>query len=239
MAKITAFDTVSDDEGFIVVYPNGRTFLWNGDPTDEPNGPPANRDDVQFIAALIDTLMENYTIDPARIYVAGASNGALMAQRLACELTDRFAAAASAMITQPVGWDQFCAPAHPIPIVMFQGVADPFFPWDGGTVQQGPFLESEYDSAADMVAFWVDSNNAIAPPVTEDLPDTDPGDGTTVFRETYAAGPDGAEVVFYGINGGGHAWPGSTPSLERLVGATSQDIDATRVIWDFFKQHAK
>ncbi|MCL4694816.1 MAG: prolyl oligopeptidase family serine peptidase [Candidatus Hydrogenedentes bacterium] len=238
IASTTKFSALADDEGFIVVYPNGRTFLWNGDPTDEPNGPPEKRDDVAFIDALLDELVVKYAIDSERVYVTGASNGALMAQRVACELTDRFAAAASVMITLPVGWAQYCQPSGPIPMLLIQGVDDPFFPWEGGTVQEGPLMESEYDSAADMVAFWVANNNASAPPSVEDLPDMDPDDGTTVYRETYAAGVGGAEVIFYGIDGGGHAWPGSTPSLEWLVGTTSQDIDATRVIWQFFQQHS-
>lgn len=238
MERITGFSEVADEESFIVVFPNGRTRLWNGDPTDEPNGPPNKRDDIAFIDALLDELMATYAVDSDRMYVTGASNGALMAQRVACELTDRFAAAASVMITLPVGWAQYCQPSGPIPILLMQGVDDPFFPWDGGTVQEGPLMESEYDSAADMVAFWVANNNASSPPATDNLPDTDPNDGTTVYRETYASGMDGAEVIFYGIDGGGHAWPGSTPSLEGLVGKTSQDIDATRIIWEFFKHHA-
>lgn len=238
IASTTRFSALADEEEFIVVYPNGRTFLWNGDPTDEPNGPPVKRDDVAFIDALLDELLANYEIDPDRVYVTGASNGALMAQRIACELTGRFAAAGSVMITLPVGWAQYCQPSGPIPMLLMQGVDDPFFPWEGGTVQEGPLMESEYDSAADMVAFWVENNNASTSPSIEDLPDTDPNDGTTVYREAYPAGMDGAEVIFYGIEGGGHAWPGSAPRLEWLVGTTSQDIDATRVIWDFFKQHS-
>ncbi|MCC6694302.1 MAG: hypothetical protein IT365_01605 [Candidatus Hydrogenedentes bacterium] len=239
MARMTNFNAIAEEEGFIVAYPDGRTRLWNGDPTDEPNGPPEGRDDVAFIDALISKIQEDYTIDASRVYATGASNGALMAQRLGCDLTERFAAIASVMITLPVGWEDVCEPSSPLPILLIQSVDDPFFPWEGGTVQQGPFLQSEYGSAPSMVQFWVDNNAAVTPPVTEQLPDTDPADGTTIYRETYAAGQNGAEVVFYGVNGGGHTWPGSTPMLQRLVGVTSKDMDASRVIWDFFAQHAK
>jgi polyhydroxybutyrate depolymerase len=47
-----------------------------------------------------------------------------------------------------------------------------------------------------------------------------------------------ADVVFYTVNGGGHAWPGGLKLPEMIVGHTSQDIDATRVMWDFFKRHS-
>ena len=238
MARTTNFNAVADEEGFIVAYPNGCTRLWNGDPTDDQQGRDQCRDDVQFVDALLDELPSSYRIDPARIYVCGASNGGLMTQRLACELAERFAAAASVMTTLPVGWGEVCEPTAPISVLLMQGVDDPFFPWEGGTVQQGPFMQSDYGSAADMVTFWVSSNSSVSPPTTEDMPDTVPEDGTTVFRETYTAGPAGAEVVFYGIVGGGHTWPGSTPRLSPLVGTTSQDIDATRTIWEFFARHA-
>ena len=38
MARTTNFDPIADEEGFIVCYPEGVTFLWNGDPTDEAKG---------------------------------------------------------------------------------------------------------------------------------------------------------------------------------------------------------
>jgi len=61
-----------------------------------------------------------------------------------------------------------------------------------------------------------------------------------VFRDIYAAGPGGVEVHFYGVNGGGHTWPGGAETWPKfLVGRTSRDIHATRIIWDFFKTHSR
>ena len=123
---------------------------------------------------------------------------------------------------------------------MIQGTADPFFPWQGGTVNEGPFRQGEYLSAEESVGFWVTEDMAVSPPAETNLPDADPNDGTTVFRDIFAPGTEGAEVDFYGINGGCHTWPGSADTcLEFLVGRTSQDINATQVIWDFFKAHAR
>ena len=49
--------------------------------------------------------------------------------------------------------------------------------------------------------------------------------------------PDGADVEFYIIEGGGHSWPGSefSKSIESIVGPTTFDIDATDLIWTFFQ----
>ena len=45
---------------------------------------------------------------------------------------------------------------------------------------------------------------ALAPPVTYDLPDRDPIDGTRVIREVSSACRGGAEVALNRIKGGGH-----------------------------------
>lgn len=46
-----------------------------------------------------------------------------------------------------------------------------------------------------------------------------------------------ADVVFYTIAGGGHGWPGGGVIPEYIVGHTTQDITASEVMWDFFRQH--
>ncbi|MBX7256225.1 MAG: alpha/beta hydrolase fold domain-containing protein [Candidatus Hydrogenedentes bacterium] len=242
MQSLTGFDAIANSEGFIVVYPDGKRRHWNADPTPQSTvsalGKPA--DDVAFISALIDKLAADYAIDPKRVYVAGASNGALMTHRLACELTDRLAAVAAVMTTLPVGWEEAVSPSSPLPILMIQGIDDPFFPWEGGTVQQGPFLSSQYQSMSDTVGFWIQNNAAQVPPVTEALPDTAGDDGTTAAKDTYSAGPGGAEVVLISVDGGGHTWPGGDVNFpESLVGKTSFDFEASQVVWDFLKQHAQ
>lgn len=240
MERITGLSSLADRESFLVAYPDGHQRVWNADPVAPSSilGRPA--DDVAFISALIDHLVETHGADPGRVFVTGASSGGLMAHRVACELTDKLAAAASVMITLPVGWQDHEKPSKPLPFLMIQGTADPFFPWQGGTVNEGPFRQSEYLSAEDSVGFWVTENMAVLPPTETNLPDAAPNDGTTVLREVYAPGPGGAEVDFYRINGGGHTWPGSSDTrLIFLVGRTSQDINATQVIWDFFEAHAR
>ncbi|OGJ86518.1 MAG: hypothetical protein A2268_15700 [Candidatus Raymondbacteria bacterium RifOxyA12_full_50_37] len=84
----------ADTSDFIVAYPQGtgKTVLgklygsWNAGRC----CPPAtenNIDDVAFIDTLIDQMEDDFNIDPQRIFALGMSNGALMAYRLACELS--------------------------------------------------------------------------------------------------------------------------------------------------------
>jgi polyhydroxybutyrate depolymerase len=44
-------------------------------------------------------------------------------------------------------------------------------------------------------------------------------------------------VVFYTVTGGGHTWPGGKPMTAAIVGKTTADVDATRLMWDFFQAH--
>jgi Poly(3-hydroxybutyrate) depolymerase len=43
-------------------------------------------------------------------------------------------------------------------------------------------------------------------------------------------------VVLYTIEGGGHTWPGGPP-VGRSVGRVTRDLDANRVMLDFFDRH--
>jgi polyhydroxybutyrate depolymerase len=51
-------------------------------------------DDVAFLDALLDDLAGAYRVDPRRVFATGMSNGAMMAYRLASELSERIAAVA-------------------------------------------------------------------------------------------------------------------------------------------------
>jgi polyhydroxybutyrate depolymerase len=47
-------------------------------------------------------------------------------------------------------------------------------------------------------------------------------------------------VVFYTVQGGGHAWPGGLQYLPvSVVGKSSGQMDASQVIWAFFKQYRR
>ncbi len=55
----------------------------------------------------------------------------------------------------------------------------------------------------------------------------------------------GAEIDFYVVADGGHTWPGSKlmeaiskTAAASIIGFTTDDIDATKLIWSFFKRFA-
>ncbi|MDT5197723.1 MAG: polyhydroxybutyrate depolymerase, partial [Mycobacterium sp.] len=92
-AALTHYDSVADAHGFVAVHPDGIDFSWadgRGASLPDRHG----IDDVGFIAALVGKLVAEYGIDPGRVFVTGLSAGAFMANRLACDRADLFAAIA-------------------------------------------------------------------------------------------------------------------------------------------------
>ena len=61
-------------------------------------------------------------------------------------------------------------------------------------------------------------------------------DGTSIKKRVYGPGKDGAEVVLYIVENGGHTWPGMDTTLP-ILGKTTMNISANDLMWEFFKKH--
>jgi polyhydroxybutyrate depolymerase len=224
IARHTGFTELAEREGFAVAYPDGIGGRWND------GRRPGSRDDVGFVRALVDSLRREVTVDSSRIYATGISNGAMLSYRLACDLPGIFAAIAPVAGALPVSLAERCVPAPRISVAAFQGTADRSLPYGGGGNPPATVLSAERS-----VAFW-----ARAAGCATDHPETavsdSVSDGTRLRRLDYPACAGNREVVLYTIEGGGHTWPGG-PEASRRVGRVSREINATRVIWDFFQRH--
>ena len=239
-AKVTQFTRLADAEGFLVVFPDsvehGRNNRqWNdGREGFLGQGDPSKTDDVGFFRELFDRVVEAHGADPKRIYLTGHSNGSMMSQRLAIELSERIAAIAVVQghLPQPLRGE---IPQRPMPFLLITGTADPHNPYQGGTTPVlggGTLL-----SAQENVRYWVDRNGGTPRTVTTPLPDLDPEDGTTV-EKTEVLGLN-APVVLYTVQGGGHIWPGTEAQALPGSGSRNNDIDASRVVWDFVSKHTR
>jgi len=239
MNKLTNFNAIADRENFIVVYPDGFENHWNdGRGVQRYRAQTQNVDDVGFISTLIDHLSEKLNIDAKRVYVTGISNGAMMSHRLGCELSQKIAAIAPVAGNIPVNMESVWAPSRPVPVLIINGTYDPLERWDGGEIRLGRNTFGIVLSVSDTVKFWVGKDQCSPSPTITQLPDKDPSDGTRVRTETYGGCQDGAEVVLYAVEGGGHTWPGGLQySPESIIGRTSRDFDASEVMWQFFKEH--
>jgi len=237
----TGWGAKSDREGFIAVFPDGAPpraalparFLTNPRLWNDGSGRGAigvgRVDDLGFISAMIDFLEARYSADPARIYCTGFSNGASMTFSVGLNLANRIAAIA------PVSghlWYREKQLAYPVALLYIIGRDDPLNPIQGGEVKLP----------------W--GSTQTQPPVEDSLkewermlgcgPEVQTARGNGVLEITYDHCAKGSEVAYYMVTGLGHVWPGRRSQLpEKWVGKPSDSLNATDVIWEFFKTHPR
>jgi len=217
--RFSAMGELAQARGWVLAWPEGIGYSWNagaccGRARDE------QVDDVAFLRDLVAELGRELCIDLRRVYATGMSNGGFMSYRLACDASDLFAAVAP---VAAVDGTASCKPSRPVPLLAFNGSSDLVVPitgrrWDG------------FPSAQESVDRWSERNRC-------------GGETRKLYSRgdvlcTAASGCAGqADVVFCSVNGGGHTWPGGmgVPYL----GKTSDSIDASQAILDFFSAHAR
>jgi pimeloyl-ACP methyl ester carboxylesterase len=126
---------------------------------------PINANDVDFLNGLLDKLIDDYPVDPQRVYIYGYSSGAAMAHRMACVNAERFAgivAGAGPVLGEP----QLCAPSVPISVLQFHSKGDEVVLFDGGNI--GDFADMdpgnpacEFSSAIELLTRWADLNGCV------------------------------------------------------------------------------
>ncbi|TYK52944.1 alpha/beta hydrolase family esterase [Actinomadura decatromicini] len=209
MEKLTGFDRLSDEKGFLVAYPDGFMTTWNAGDCCGP-AKVGDIDDVGFLAKLIDRLTGAGLADPRRVYVTGFSNGAGMAYRMACERPGKIAAIGvveGALVTK-------CDPGRPVSAMIFHGTADENVPYHGGGRRD--FNDGRpFPPASRAVAFW--RRVAGLPAKGEKINTSVSG------ARCESSGADGVAVAFCTVDGGTHRWPPG----------------ASAVLWDFFAAHPR
>ncbi|MGQ0794322.1 MAG: alpha/beta hydrolase family esterase [Deltaproteobacteria bacterium] len=226
-------DDAADKMGFIIAYPDGVGASW----ADGGGVTPADRagvDDVGFISALIDSLVSSLKIDPRRVHIVGFSNGGMLAYRLACELSDGVAAAASVMGAMTGGMPSGCRLQRAVSLMHVHGMADLIVPWEGGEARIAGVEGWRTYSIPSGVEMWGRllgcSSAAIA--IYEIA-------GRNVINQTYGRCSGGAEVALYGIVGWGHAFPGAVRKIPLPVPSfnLALEIGLEEAILRFFNRH--
>lgn len=83
-AVISKWHEAAEQRGFIVAYPHGIGATWT-------TSIAADNRDVLFLQALIEELKTQHAVDPTRIFLNGASQGAAMTNRMAVQFPQLFA----------------------------------------------------------------------------------------------------------------------------------------------------
>jgi polyhydroxybutyrate depolymerase len=206
MEAMSNLDEVADENGFVVVYPEGLARSWNAGWCCNRN----TNDDVGFISALIDRVAIEQNIDRSRILATGMSNGAMMSQRLACELAAKVTAAVSVSGSLLLST---CRPSRPISVLEFHGVADVVVPINGGfRAGLGTFRPT-----MSVMRQWAAIDGCAPEPAIAD------GPGATTY--TWGSCKAGTRVVLEAVKRGAHSWFGPQDA--------AGEPDASRIAWHF------
>ncbi len=222
----------AEKENFIVVYPSGtksasdKNLSWNGGSCCG-NGVLSDVKDVEFINKLTDELIIKYKIDPKRIYIAGFSNGGLLAYRIASEAPERYKAIA--VVSGSIGGKVYKklpeyvipAPTKPISLLLMHGMRDGRISYNGGL---NASKDGEFKSFKDSSELWIKNNKCGGNLKTEN---------DTSIHESYENCEDGTRVELYSVKKSGHMWFGGIGEL--INNLKGESVPATKIIWSFFE----
>jgi polyhydroxybutyrate depolymerase len=237
----TGFDGLAESNRFIVVYPNGTPIrpgstglVWNaGACCSVAAENRQNIDDVGFISALITQLESQYNINKDMVDVTGHSNGAMLGERLACQLSDQIVAIAvqSGALTTPQ-----CDPAHPVAVLEIHGTADQNVPINGG-VGSSSLNQFAYPPPIDGLKTLAARDNC----PTASTNSQDPINSAVTFQ-IWSPCAAGTVVEWARVSGADHAWMGhpASPSAQAIDGGPPfMGFDSSAAAWSFLAAHPR
>jgi polyhydroxybutyrate depolymerase len=237
-AQSTQLGPLGAVEGFVTITPQGRgaPAAWDASP-----GSP----DVAFLGDVLDQAERSLCVDTGRVFVSGASNGAMMAITLGCDAADRIAAVAAVAGVEVGDGCERDLGDRPLPIVAFHGTKDPTIRYDGGldvavaglplpdgagTI--GDIRPSPELSIPQVMAWWARQSGCDTSPSRRRV-------AADTVRLRFGC-PEPAGIELYRIDGGGHTWPGrdiqGTGDTVVRPGPRSPLV-TNELIWRFFEAH--
>ena len=244
MEKETGFSLLADQEGFVVLYPNGMGIFgllqhWNAG---HCCGKAADDDinDVDFVMSGISDLSRLLRINQSRIYLTGFSNGAMLAHLIGTKRSKEIAAIAplaGSVGSRPSAGEPFLripSPESPLPlpVLIFHGLQDQKVPYYGGP-RKGREKDRHYVSADESAAFWASSNGCTVSFEKQTLPQT------VITHKIWRNCKMKTEVHLVCLKTWDHRWPGRYFTQKLKDNNPLKDFDATAWIWQFFKQYQR
>ena len=213
--RYSGYAPYADEDGALLVLPDalGTPKRWS--PLGGAFAGVEGVDDLQFFDDLSLEVMASFCVDPARVLVTGMSSGGFMSASVGCTHADELAAVGP--VTATVWAEPLCGDAAPVAYAYFHGTDDPIVLYDGGGDRRTQPVPQTSQA-------WADQNGCEGEPIDERI-------GEEVVHRTWDECD--ASTDLYTVEGGGHTWPGAS-GVGRL-GHTTDDIDATEIIWDVFR----
>ena len=206
----SGFDSLAAARGFAVAYPVGLGQAWNAGVccTLDPRGTMPNVDDVSFLADVITSVSSLVHIDKHAVFMAGFSNGAMMAMRFACERPEQVAGIVSIAGTL----ESPCSATAAIRVLQLHGERDTTVPYDG--TRYSPFAHAPLASIPASLGVFarIDSCRGMRRSSTQ-----------AADFSAYAGCRPGGSVELVTIKRLGHVWPTTTNS----------GFDTSAAVWAF------
>lgn len=238
--ETSGWKEVAEANGFIVVFPTALEYFvvelnksqtkWSAGGLDTELEPGANVvDDIPFVNAMLSSLINSFTIDEARIYASGFSNGGgFTKSRIMCELSDIFAAVAT---SGGHGLPEF-VPVQSNDLISLHTIMGnkdnkklklaaqtEAFPMDEQEIIRHDYLRPNIDNILNML----DLDSTFSSRAEQ------PYFNTMMFDE--AQSNTNNEFIFRMVKDMGHIWPNGSNHPSGL--------NAAELFWTFFQRHNK
>jgi len=227
MFDVTGYPELADAEQIALAFPDGETgpsslgAPWNVGTGVCPSaaGPPptATGDDFAFLDAIEADIAQDQCLDLAHVYLTGFSMGGYFAHHAGCMRADLRAVAPHSGGTHALDG----CPIARRPIIIFHGTGDEVIP-DGCDDPHGLAVLGVTPSATAWAQHDGCAATATAVPV----------DHGTCY--VYDGCPADGQVELCTFDAMAHCWAGGPAGLYGCPRYAS----ATRLEWEFFKQHA-
>lgn len=209
MRALTEFDKANA----VVVYLQGVNTAWAPAPYASTTGD----EDLAFFDAVREKMLDNYPVNPSRVFVAGLSNGGGFAAYTACHRAHLLTGIATVSAAYYDAVFEDCAPI-PTKQIDFHGTKDSIIKYDGG-VRHG----ADYMPVTEVMEEAAIRNHCAPEPDVKEY--SRPGEEFTWQRCD-------APLRHYRLDGSTHIWPGANG--DRGPSENTADDFATREILDFF-----
>jgi poly(hydroxyalkanoate) depolymerase family esterase len=255
--QLSGWDAEGESKGFIVLFPQQSSSrnseeCWNWfEQADMERG----SGEPLIITGMVTAAEKKYSVDSQRVYVAGFSAGAAMANVMGATYPDMFAAVGSGSGCEYNGlpclgnggpdpsqtgqqaYQAMGSYARVMPAIIFQGSSD-----DIVAPQNGQQIAQEWQTTDNYVL----SGSANGPVSTSTGP-TDPnnpfgfGGSNSGYTKSYwgdskSSDPSQADdlIEYWEIQGMNHAWSGGNASQQYSYPSGPNETDA---MWSFFSSH--
>lgn len=187
---------------------------------------------IQWLQAVVSDARSRFgVLDSVPQYVAGLSNGAVMAYLYGCADPRVKAVLAVASDANPTSFETVCTADHPLGSVIVHGTRDLTTPYQGLPLDLTlpiPEVHEQFRRIDDCAA--ADASVAM-PTLLDDLLVTIAYTAPGVCRDAY-------RNFLVTVDGGGHNWPGNDTSVTLgniLFGAHTGNFDATLQGYDLLR----